>query len=304
MTVMDWGGRGITGEIIFHYSTMLQISPSLCLSVPVSDPVLDVRCLQNGSAKISCWVENGTDPSIYLTVSGELEVYNVTSSERTVRVTVPPVSPPHSWNIRCSAKNHISERSTNQTQDACPVPVSDPVLDVRCLQNGSAEISCWVENGTDPSIYLTVSGELEVYNVTSSERTVRVTVPPVSPPHSWNIRCSAKNNISERSTNQTQDACPVPVSDPVLDVRCLQNGSAEISCWVEIGTDPSIYLTVNGGLEVYNVTSSERTVRVTVPPVSPPHSWNIRCSARNKISERSTNQTQDPCPDDYVCECS
>ncbi|XP_077335659.1 T-cell surface antigen CD2-like isoform X2 [Lithobates pipiens] len=89
------------------------------------------------------------------------------------------------------------------------VPVSDPVLDVRCLQNGSAEISCWVENGTDPSIYLTVSGGLEVYNVTSSERTVRVTVPPVSSPDSWNIRCSAKNNISERSTNQTQDACPV-----------------------------------------------------------------------------------------------
>ncbi|XP_077335472.1 uncharacterized protein LOC143981465 [Lithobates pipiens] len=502
------------------------------VEVPVSDPVLDVRCLQNGSAEISCWVENGTDPSIYLTVSGGLEVYNVTSSERTVRVTVPPVSPPDSWNIRCSAKNIISERSTNQTQDPCPVPlsditvtssclpdgsaeaecsvkgsdpryswsldgrsvssprrvtllppvsgtlrcdvtnqinnlsrsiniscpvplsditvtssclpdgsaeaecsvkgsdlryswsldgrsvssprrvtlpppvsgtlrcdvtnqinnlsrsiniscavpVSDPVLDVRCLQNGSAEISCWVENGTDPSIYLTVSGGLEVYDVTSSERTVRVTVPPVSPPHSWNIRCSAKNNISERSTNQTQDTCPVPlsditvtssclpdgsaeaecsvtgsdpryswsldgrsvssprrvtlpppvsgtlrcdvtnqinnlsrsintscavpVSDPVLDVRCLQNDSAEISCWVEIGTDPSIYLTVSGGLEVYDVTSSERTVRVTVPPVSPPHSWNIRCSAKNNISERSTNQTQDPCPDDYVCDCS
>ncbi|XP_077324236.1 uncharacterized protein LOC143981519 isoform X2 [Lithobates pipiens] len=96
----------------------------------------------------------------------------------------------------------------------------------------------------------------------------------------------------------------VPLSDPVLDVRCLQNDSAEISCWVENGTDPSIYLTVSGGLEVYNVTSSERTVRVTVPPVSPPHSWNIRCSAKNNISERSTNQTQDPCPDDYVCECS
>ncbi|XP_077335495.1 uncharacterized protein LOC143981501 [Lithobates pipiens] len=88
------------------------------------------------------------------------------------------------------------------------VPVSDPVLDVRCLQNGSAEISCWVENGIDPSIYLTVSGGLEVYNVTSSERTVRVTVPPVSPPDSWNISCSAKNNISERSTNQTHAACP------------------------------------------------------------------------------------------------
>ncbi|PIO13537.1 hypothetical protein AB205_0071240, partial [Aquarana catesbeiana] len=87
-------------------------------------------------------------------------------------------------------------------------PVSDPVLDVRCLQNGSAEISCWVEKGTDPSIYLNVSAELEVYNVTSSEWTARVTVPPVSPPDSWNIRCTAKNVFSERSTNQKQDACP------------------------------------------------------------------------------------------------
>ncbi|PIO27772.1 hypothetical protein AB205_0107860 [Aquarana catesbeiana] len=98
---------------------MLQISSSLCLSVPVSDPVLDVKCVQNGSAEISCGVEDGTDPSIYLTVRGGLEVYNVTSSERTVSVTVPPVSPPDFWNIRCLAKNHISERSTNQTHDAC-----------------------------------------------------------------------------------------------------------------------------------------------------------------------------------------
>ncbi|XP_077335613.1 uncharacterized protein LOC143981547 isoform X5 [Lithobates pipiens] len=96
----------------------------------------------------------------------------------------------------------------------------------------------------------------------------------------------------------------VPVSDPVLDVRCLQNDSTEIFCWVENGTDPSIYLTVSGGLGIYDVTSSERTVRVTVPPVSPPDFWNIRCSAKNNISERSTNQTQDACPDDYVCDCS
>ncbi|XP_077335657.1 uncharacterized protein LOC143981569 [Lithobates pipiens] len=108
-----------------------------------------------------------------------------------------------------------------------------------------------------------------------------------------------QDEVSPTSTSTmgpTYSSGTIPVSDPVLDVRCLQNGSVEISCWVEIGTDPSIYLTVSGGLEVYDVTSSERTVRVTVPPVSPPHSWNIRCSAKNSISERSTNQTQDPCP--------
>ncbi|XP_077335682.1 uncharacterized protein LOC143981586 isoform X2 [Lithobates pipiens] len=339
------------------------------VEVPVSVPLLHVSCLRNGSAEISCRVEEGTKPNIHLSViEGSQERYFTSANNMTAIV-----GSPGPWNITCTVENGVSQSEesragvtcpvplsdiivtssclpdgsaeaecsvkgsdpryswsldgrsvsshrrvnllppisgtlhcdvTNQINNlsrsiniSCAVPVSDPVLDVRCLQNDSAEISCWVEIGTDPSIYLTVSGGLEVYNVTSSERTVRVTVPPVSPPDSWNIRCSAKNHISERSINQTQDACPVPLSDPVLDVRCLQNDSAEISCWVENGTDPSIYLTVSGGLEVYNVTSSERTVRVTVPPVSPPHSWNIRCSAKNNISERSTNQTQDACPD-------
>ncbi|XP_077335684.1 uncharacterized protein LOC143981586 isoform X4 [Lithobates pipiens] len=263
------------------------------VEVPVSVPLLHVSCLRNGSAEISCRVEEGTKPNIHLSViEGSQERYFTSANNMTAIV-----GSPGPWNITCTVENGVSQSEESRAGVTCPVPVSDPVLDVRCLQNDSAEISCWVEIGTDPSIYLTVSGGLEVYNVTSSERTVRVTVPPVSPPDSWNIRCSAKNHISERSINQTQDACPVPLSDPVLDVRCLQNDSAEISCWVENGTDPSIYLTVSGGLEVYNVTSSERTVRVTVPPVSPPHSWNIRCSAKNNISERSTNQTQDACPD-------
>ncbi|XP_077324233.1 pregnancy-specific beta-1-glycoprotein 4-like isoform X2 [Lithobates pipiens] len=270
----------------------LSRSINISCAVPLSDITVTSSCLPDGSAEAECSVK-GSDPRYSWSLDGRS-----VSSHR--RVTLPP---PVSGILHCDVTNQINNLSRS-INTSCAVPVSDPVLDVRCLQNGSTEISCWVENGTDPSIYLTVSGGLEVYDVTSSERTVRVTVPPVSPPHSWNIRCSAKNNISERSTNQTQDPCPVPVSDPVLDVRCLQNDSAEISCWVENGTDPSIYLTVSGGLEVYNVTSSERTVRVTVPPVSPPDFWNIRCSAKNNISERSTNQTQDPCPDDYVCDCS
>ncbi|XP_077335656.1 uncharacterized protein LOC143981567 [Lithobates pipiens] len=278
-------------DVTNHINNLRRSINTSC-AVPVSDPVLDVRCLQNGSVEISCWVENGTDPSIYLTVSGGLGIYDVPSSERTVHVTVPPVSSPDFWNIRCSAKNIISERSTKQTQDPCPAPLSDITVTSSCLPDGSAEAECSV-NGSDTRYSWSLDGRS-----VSSHR--RVTLPP---PVSGTLHCDVTNQINTLSRS-INISCAVPVSDPVLDVRCLQNDSAEISCWVEIGTDPSIYLTVSGGLEVYNVTSSERTVRVTVPPVSPPHSWNIRCSAKNHISERSTNQTQDPCPDDYVCDCS
>ncbi|XP_077335512.1 cell adhesion molecule CEACAM1-like isoform X1 [Lithobates pipiens] len=171
-------------------------------------------------------------------------------------------------------------------------PLSDIAVTSSCLPDGSAEAECSVK-GSDPRYSWSLDGRS-----VSSHR--RVTLPP---PVSGTLHCDVTNQINNLSRS-INISCPVPVSDPVLDVRCLQNDSAEISCWVENGTDPSIYLTVSGGLEVYNVTSSERTVRVTVPPVSPPDFWNIRCSAKNSISERSTNQTQDACPDDYVCDCS
>ncbi|XP_073474208.1 uncharacterized protein [Aquarana catesbeiana] len=158
---------------------------------------MNSSCLPNGSAVAECSVK-GSDPRYSWSLDGR----SVSSHNR---VTLPP---PVSGNLRCDVTNQINNLSRS-INISCAVPVSDPVLDVRCLQNGSAEISCRVENGTDPSINLTVSGGLEVYNVTSSERTVRVTVPPVLPPGSWNISCSAKNDISERSTNQTHDACPV-----------------------------------------------------------------------------------------------
>ncbi|XP_077335509.1 uncharacterized protein LOC143981515 [Lithobates pipiens] len=144
--------------------------------------------------------DNELSPNIRLSENGSLIIANVTPKNDGKYIVV----------IHNSTGQYIQR---DYYTIHVEVPVSDPVLDVRCLQNGSAEISCWVENGTDPSIYLTVGGGLEVYDVTSSERIVRVTVPPVSPPHSWNIRCSAKNSISERSTNQTQDTCPDPFQE-------------------------------------------------------------------------------------------
>ncbi|XP_077346569.1 titin-like isoform X1 [Lithobates pipiens] len=252
------------------------------VEVPVSVPLLHVSCPRNGSAEISCRVEEGTKPHISLSVIGGFQERYSTSTNKITAI----VGSPGPWNITCTVENGVSRSEESRAGVTCPVPLSDIAVTSSCLPDGSAEAECSVK-GSDPRYSWSLDGRS-----VSSHR--RVTLPP---PVSGTLHCDVTNQINNLSRS-INISCPVPVSDPVLDVRCLQNDSAEISCWVEIGTDPSIYLTVSGGLEVYDVTSSERTVRVTVPPVSPPDSWNIRCSAKNNISERSTNQTQDACPDD------
>ncbi|XP_077335746.1 uncharacterized protein LOC143981629 [Lithobates pipiens] len=247
---------------------------------PLSDITVTSSCLPDGSAEAECSV-NGSDPRYSWSLDGR----SIFSDSL---VTLPP---PVSGILHCDVTNHINNLSRS-INISCAVPLSDITVTSSCLPDGSAEAKCSV-NGSDPRYSWSLNGRS-----VSSHR--RVTLPP---PVSGTLRCDVTNHINNLSRS-INISCAVPVSDPVLDVRCLQNDSAEISCWVENGTDPSIYLTVSGGLEVYNVTSSEQTVRVTVPPVSPPDSWNIRCSAKNNISEKSTNQTQDACPDDYVCDCS
>ncbi|XP_040190062.1 uncharacterized protein LOC120921619 isoform X2 [Rana temporaria] len=253
---------------------------SVHVEVPVSVPLLHVSCLRNGSAEISCRVEAGTKPNIRLSViGGSQERYSASANNITAIV-----GSPGPWNIACTVENGVSRSEESRAGVTCPVPLSDITVTSSCLPDGSAVAECSVK-GSDPRYSWSLDGR----SVSSHSR---VTLPP---PVSGTLRCDVTNQINHLSRS-INIFCPVPVSDPVLDVKCLQNGSAEISCSVEKGNDPSIYLTVIGELEVYDVTGSERTVRVTVPPVSPPDSWNISCSAKNDISERSTNQTQDACP--------
>ncbi|XP_073473685.1 cell adhesion molecule CEACAM2-like [Aquarana catesbeiana] len=249
------------------------------VEVPVSVPLLHVSCPRNGSAEISCRVEEGTKPSIHLSViGGSQERYSTSANNITAFV-----GSPEPWNITCTVENGVSRSEKNRAGVTCPVPLSDITVTSSCLPDGSAVAECLV-NGSDPQYSWSLDGR----SVSSHSR---VTLPP---PVSGTLRCDVTNQINNLSRS-INISCAVPVSDMVLDVRCLQNGSAEISCWVENGTDPSIYLTVSGELEIYNITSLRRTVHVTVPPVSPPDSWHIRCSAKNDISERSTNQTHDAC---------
>ncbi|XP_040190100.1 uncharacterized protein LOC120921651 [Rana temporaria] len=257
------------------------------VEVPVSVPLLHVSCLRNGSAEISCRVEAGTKPNISLSVIGGSQENYSTSANKITAI----VGSPGPWNITCTAENGVSQLKASKARDTCPAPLSDIAVNSSCLPDGSAVAECSVK-GSDPRYSWSLDGR----SVSSSHS--RVTLPP---PVSGTLRCDVTNQINHlnRSINIS---CAVPVSDPVLHVNCLQNGSAEISCEVKSGTDPSIYLTVNGELKV-NGTGSERGVRVTVPPVSPPDSWNISCSAKNNISEKSTNQTHANCPDQPCFEC-
>ncbi|XP_018430174.1 PREDICTED: uncharacterized protein LOC108802820 [Nanorana parkeri] len=204
--------------------------------VPLSDIAVSSSCLPDGSAEAVCSVR-GSDPCYSWR-------FNEESKSKESRVTLPP---PVSGTLRCDVTNQINNLSTS-INISCTVPVSDPVLEVTCLHNGSSEISCRVEKGTDLSIFLTVIGGSEGYNVTSSERTVRVTVPPVSPPDSWNISCLVKNNIGERSTNEIREPCPAPLSTPHVNVSCHADGSASVSCVLEEDHDVTYKWTVNGDL--------------------------------------------------------
>ncbi|XP_077324234.1 hemicentin-1-like [Lithobates pipiens] len=255
------------------------------VEVPVSGPDLKVSCLQNGSAKISCRVEEGSKPNIRLSVIGGSQ-RNYSVSANNITAIVEPSGP---WNITCTVMNRLNQSEISQAGVTCPVPLSDITMNHTCFPNGSAEAECSVK-GSDPRYSWSLDGRS-----VSSHR--RVTLPP---PVSGTLHCDVTNQINNLSRS-INISCPVPVSDPVLHVKCLQNGSAEISCSVEKGTNVSVNLTVSGGLEVYNATGSERTVRVTVPLVSSPHSWNITCSAQNAISLRTANKTSDTCPEIRSC---
>ncbi|XP_073473655.1 uncharacterized protein [Aquarana catesbeiana] len=249
------------------------------VEVPVSVSLLHVSCFRNGSAEIYCRAEEGTKPNISLSViGGSQERYSASANNITAIV-----ESPGPWNITCTVENGVSRSEESRAGVTCPVPLSDITVTSSCLPSGRAVAECSVK-GSDPRYSWSLDGR----SVSSHSR---VTLPP---PVSGTLHCDVTNQINNLSRS-INISCAVPVSDLVLDVRCLQNSSAEISCWVKNGTDPSIYLIVSVELEVYNVTSSERTVRVTVPPVSPPDSWNIRCSAKNDISEITTNQMHDAC---------
>ncbi|XP_053312701.1 uncharacterized protein LOC128474400 isoform X1 [Spea bombifrons] len=266
---------------------------TLYIQAPVSDPLLRVSCRPDGSAEISCRVQNGSDPTYSLSVNGRLELDSVSSvSGSGVNITVSSAPP---WNISCSVRNRISERNSSLISESCPVPVSVPDIRVSCAPEGSAEIRCSVQNGSDPRFSWSWNGEAIHGNSNSSRGQIFLPAPV-----SGNISCTARNTVSDNN-DTTSIFCPVPVSDPLLRVSCRADGRAEISCWAQNGSDPTYSLSVNGRLEVDSVSSvSGSGVNITVSSAAP---WDISCSARNRISERHSSLISESCPETCAMTC-
>ncbi|KAM5127114.1 uncharacterized protein ACMZJ9_020882 [Mantella aurantiaca] len=86
----------------------------------------------------------------------------------------------------------------------------------------------------------------------------------------------------------------VPVSVPVMNVSCLQNGSAEISCRVEAGTKPNINLSVIGGSqEKYSASANSITAIV-----GSPGPWKVTCSVKNGVSQSEESRAGVTCPEE------
>ncbi|XP_073524870.1 uncharacterized protein [Phyllobates terribilis] len=264
---------------------------TLHVQVPVSRPLLNVSCLPDGGAAIVCGIDAGDDPQFSVLVNGRSLLENPASSrtaEKTSEVHV-PVTTPRPWNITCSVRNRVSDSETGKSQVKCAVPVSDPMLVFGCLHNGGLEISCSVGNGSDLMFSLSENGKYLLVNHTNEEKSVNVTT---SSPGPWDVHCSVGNHLMWKKTNVTSPACPVPPSDPILEVSC-HNGSPWISCSAEKGSDLNFTLSVNGTSLWENVTSEPRRVNGTSSLSGP---WNVYCSVENSLKKRNTSSTYMACP--------
>ncbi|XP_077335628.1 uncharacterized protein LOC143981558 isoform X1 [Lithobates pipiens] len=152
------------------------------------------------------------------------------------------------------------------------VPVSVPLLHVSCPRNGSAEISCRVEEGTKPNIRLSVIGESQKRHSTSTNNITAI----VGSPGPWNITCTVENGVSRSEESRAGVTCPVPLSDITVTSSCLPDGSAEAECSVK-GSDPRY----SWSLDRRSVSSHRR---VTLPP---PVSGIFHCDVTNQINNLS-----------------
>ncbi|XP_075193890.1 Fc receptor-like protein 5 [Anomaloglossus baeobatrachus] len=261
---------------------------TLHIQVPVSEPLLNVSCLLDGGADIICGIDSGDEPRFFIFVNGRSLLENSFSSrtvEEASEVNVSTTSP-GPWDITCSVRNGVSDSKTGKSEVKCPVPVSDPVLKVRCLRDGSLEMFCSVENGSDPLFSLSVNGTSLVAN---DKKELNVTT---SSPGPWDVQCSVGNSLLWKKANVMSPACTVPPSDLILDLSC-QNGSLEVICSVEKGSNLSFIVSVNGISKLKNITSDQRRINF-ISSLSGP--WDVHCSVTNSLDERNTSRTHPTCP--------
>ncbi|XP_066454672.1 Fc receptor-like protein 5 isoform X2 [Eleutherodactylus coqui] len=279
----------ITGSVVFTHTYTLHVQ------APVSDPFLNVSCRLDGGADIICGTDTREDLLFSIMVNKGLLLENATSSKMVGNEVHTAAASPGPWDITCSVRNHVSDSKT-RTNVICPVPLSDPVLEASCLNNGSLSISCSVENGTDTIFFLNVNGTLLSTNVKNGMK--RINHVTVSSPDPWDVHCHVNNSLGEKSAKETNITCPVPLSDPVLNVSCHNDRTLAISCSVENGTDPTFSLSVNEELILKNVSTESKRVNVTV---SVSESWDVHCSVRNNLGEKNTSKSYKTCPGSNNC---
>ncbi|XP_068127113.1 uncharacterized protein [Hyperolius riggenbachi] len=266
----------------------ISISDNIFCPVPVSDPILEVSCMYNNSAEISCRVDHGTDPRFSLIVNGEAKISDVTSSGKEVNVTLPPVSPPQSWNITCVVQNSISNRVANKIHEACTAPLSAPEVMVWCQQDGSASVSCVLEMDQEATYNWTVNGawyqENHSGNITITNE--KFSSGPL------NVSCSVQNSVSLEKSNHTLISCPAPLSAPEVMVWCQQDGSASVSCVLEMDQEATYNWTVNGAWYQENHSGN---ITITNEKFSS-GPLNVSCSVQNSVSLEKSNHTLISCP--------
>ncbi|XP_066454667.1 Fc receptor-like protein 5 [Eleutherodactylus coqui] len=251
--------------------------------VPLSDPVLEASCLPNGSLNISCSVENGTDPIFSLNVNGTLFSANVKKGVKRVNNVTMPSSDP--WDVHCYVNNSLGHKNAKKTNITCRVPLSATFINASCQSDGTARVVCEGAEGSNATYNWTINGELILWD---SAPFLTINTSEFAS-GAINISCSAENSISKIRSNDTKVFCDAPVSQPLLNITWLSNGSAVITCWILSGTNPKFQLTVNGSiLTPYNTSSSCCGFNYIM---SPGGTWNISCSVGNKLGESTTSNS-------------
>ncbi|KAM3936005.1 T-cell surface antigen CD2 [Leptodactylus fuscus] len=180
----------------------------------ISQPVVKFNCLSDGQRVVSCQAAKGTNISASVIANGELLLDKVRSEEEENLYKVTPSAP---WNISCSLTNKVSHETINVRHTVCPVPLSEPRLDMFCHPNGSVEIFCKIENGSDPSFSWSVDGNLvqstSSWKVTENLMSGRTAI-------AVNVSCSVMNTINSVQSPVITVSCPGGTSHLTFQLLC------------------------------------------------------------------------------------
>nr|XP_033796492.1 carcinoembryonic antigen-related cell adhesion molecule 2-like isoform X2 [Geotrypetes seraphini] len=189
--------HNITGVLVAKFWFLLQIQD------PVSKPMVNYSCLEDGKIQVSCSVQNGTDPKYSWTKEGISLMENCTYSQNgicTILMTSQVLR-----EVICIVKNQISENISHSINVSCLDPVSKPMVNYSCLEDGKIQVSCSVQNGTDPKYSWTKEGMSLMENCTYSQNgicTILMTSQVLR-----EVICIVKNQISENISHSINVSC-------------------------------------------------------------------------------------------------